>query len=405
MTKRVVGFLSVLLVSSAAAVAQPAGDAIVPFRIAVPDRVLDDLQRRLDNTRFPSQIDNTGWDYGTDLAYMRELVDYWRHNYDWRAHERRLNQLPQFKTTIDGLEIHFVHQRSRVAGAKPLVLIHGWPGSVMEFTKIMGPLTDPAKFGATEQDAFHVVALSLPGFGFSGKPATRGYSPRKIAEVIAKLMTRLGYERYGAQGGDWGGVIVRQLGLLDRSRLIGLHSNMCVAPSLQGPTANEGVSPEELKRIDAVRERMLTEVGYQQIQSTKPMSLGYGLNDSPAGLAAWMVEKFRAWSDSKGNIESRFSKDELLTNIMIYWVTESGPSSARIYFENRVDPGAQGRVEVPFGCARFPGEVFANVPRKAVEAAYNVVQYTEMPSGGHFAALEEPELLAADVRKLFRNLK
>jgi len=405
MTKRVLAVVLGVLLTSVIPAAQSSGDAIVPFRIAVPERVLTDLERRLESTRFPSQIDGSGWDYGTDVSYMRDLVDYWRHKYDWRAHERRLNQLPQFKTTIDGLEIHFVHQRSRVAGAKPLVLIHGWPGSVMEFTKIIGPLTDPVKFGATEQDAFHVVALSLPGFGFSGKPSTRGYSPRKIAEVISKLMTRLGYERYGAQGGDWGGVIVRQLGLLDRSRLIGLHSNMCVAASLQGPAAMEGVSPEELKRIEAVRERMLTEVGYQQIQSTKPMSLGYGLNDSPVGLAAWIVEKFRAWSDSKGNIESRFSKDELLTNIMIYWVTESGPSSARIYFENRVDPGAQGRVEVPFACARFPGEVFANVPRKAVEAAYNVVQYTDMPSGGHFAALEEPELLAADVRKFFRDLK
>ena len=385
--------------------AQPADEPIVPFRIAVSDRVLADLQRRLDNTRFPSQIDGSGWDYGTDLAYMRELVQYWRHKYDWRAHERRLNQLPQFKTTIDGLEIHFVHQRSRLLNAKPVVLIHGWPGSFMEFTKVIDRFTEPVRFGASEQDAFHVVALSLPGFGFSGKPTERGFSPRKIAEVVAKLMTRLGYQRYGAQGGDWGGIIIRQLGLLDRSRLIGLHSNMCVASALTGPNANDGVPAEELKRIDAIRERMATEIGYQQIQSTKPMTLGYGLNDSPVGLAAWIVEKFRTWSDSQGRVESRFSKDELLTNIMIYWVTESGPSSARIYFENRVDPGAQGRVEVPFACARFPAEVFANVPRKAVEAAYNVVQYTEMTSGGHFAAFEEPELLAADVRKFFRNLK
>ena len=385
--------------------AQPAGGAIVPFRIAVSDRVLTDLQRRLENTRCPSQIDGSGWDYGTDLAYMRELVAYWRHKYDWRAHERRLNQLPQFKTTIDGLEIHFVHQRSLVPQAKPLILIHGWPGSFMEFTKIIDRFTDPVRFGASDRDAFHVVALSLPGFGFSSKPTARGFSPRKIAEVVSKLMTRLGYERYGAQGGDWGGIIVRQLGLLDQSRLIGLHSNMCVAPALTGPNATQGVSAEELKRIDAIRERMATEIGYQQIQSTKPMTLGYGLNDSPVGLAAWIVEKFRTWSDSQGRVESRFSKDELLTNIMIYWVTESGPSSARIYFENRVDPGAQGRVEVPFACARFPAEVFANVPRKAVEAAYNVVQYTEMASGGHFAALEEPELLAADVRKFFRNLR
>ena len=408
MSRAAVLVATILTVLFAAAVPQgqaPVGSAIVPFRIAVPDSVLQDLKRRLDSARFPSDIDGSGWSYGTDLAYMRELVEYWRLKYDWRVHERRLNQLPQFKTVIDGLEIHFVHQRSRAANARPLMLIHGWPGSVMEFTKIIDRLTDPVRFGASEQDAFHVVALSLPGFGFSGKPTTRGYSPRKIAEVVSKLMTRLGYERYGAQGGDWGGIVVRQLGFIDRPRLIGLHSNMCVAPPLSGPNANDGVPAEELKRIDAIRERMTTEIGYQQIQSTKPLTLGYALNDSPVGLAAWIVEKFRAWSDSKGDIESRFSKDELLTNIMIYWVTESGPSSARIYFENRVDPGAQGRVEVPFACARFPGEVFANVPRKAVAAAYNLVQYTEMPSGGHFAAFEEPELLAADVRKFFRNLK
>jgi microsomal epoxide hydrolase len=303
------------------------------------------------------------------------------------------------------LQIHFVHQQSNVRDAKPLVLIHGWPGSVVEFTKIIDRLTNPVRFGAAEGDAFHVVALSLPGFGFSGKPTTRGMSPRRIAEIVSKLMERIGYARYGAQGGDWGGIIVRQLGLLDRARLIGVHSNMCVAPALTGPTANDGVPQHELARIEAIRARMATEIGYQQIQATKPMTLGYGLNDSPVGLAAWIVEKFRTWSDSKGNVESRFSKDGLLTNIMVYWVTETAPSSARIYFENRVDPGAQGRVEVPFACARFPGEVFANVPRKAVEAAYNLVQYTEMASGGHFAAFEEPDLLAQDIRRFFRNLK
>lgn len=405
MPKSVALPVAIVLLSASVFSQAPSGDAIVPFRIAVPDHVLSDLHRRLDNTRLPSPIDGAGWDYGTDPSYMRELLAYWRQKYDWRAHERRLNQLPQFKTVIDGLEIHFVHQKSNVTTAKPLVLIHGWPGSFAEFTKVIDRFTDPARFGGTAQDAFHVVALSLPGFGFSGKPTTRGYSPRKIAEVISKLMTRLGYDRYGAQGGDWGGIIVRQLGFLDRARLIGLHSNMCMAPGLTGPNANEGVPPGELKRIDAIRERMATEVGYQQIQSTKPMSLGFGLNDSPAGLAAWIVEKFRAWSDSKGNIESRFSKDELLTNIMIYWVTETAPSSARIYFEYRVDPGAQGRVEVPFACARFPGEVFANVPRKAIEAAYNVVQFTDMRSGGHFAAMEEPSLLVEDVRKFFRPLQ
>ena len=250
-----------------------------------------------------------------------------------------------------------------------------------------------------------MVALSLPGYGFSGKPTMPGYSPRKIAEVIAKLMATLGYERYGAQGGDWGGLIVRQLGHVDRSHLIGLHSNMCVAVSPQGTDPALGVPPDESRRVESLRERMVNEIGYQQIQSTKPMTVGYGLNDSPVGLAAWIVEKFRAWSDSGGNVESRFSKDELLTNIMIYWVTQSAPSSIRLYYENRVDPGITARVEVPFACTKFPGEVFANVPRKWVEAQYNLMQYTEMKSGGHFGAFEEPVQLADDIRKFFRLLR
>jgi len=380
-------------------------DGIVPFRIDVPQPVLDDLQSRLKNTRFPSEIEGSGWEYGTSLSYMRELVAYWRNAYDWRTHERRLNQLPQFKTNIDGLAVHFVHQRSRVPNATPLVLIHGWPGSIMEFTKVIDRLTDPQRFDGTERDAFHVVALSLPGYGFSGKPTVPGYSPRKIAEVIAKLMARLGYERYGAQGGDWGGLIIRQLGHVDKAHLIGLHSNMCVAVTPQGNNPTSGVSPEESGRIEALRQRMVNEIGYQQIQSTKPMTLGYGLNDSPVGLAAWIVEKFRMWSDSGGNVESRFSKDDLLTNIMIYWVTESAPSSIRLYYENRIDPGITARVDVPFACAKFPGEVFANVPRQWVEAQYNLIQYSEMTAGGHFGAFEEPVQLVEDIRKFFRRVR
>jgi microsomal epoxide hydrolase len=224
-----------------------------------------------------------------------------------------------------------------------------------------------------------------------------------MAQTVAQLMARLGYTRYGAQGGDWGAAIVRQLGLVDPTHLVGLHSNMCVAATPSGPNPNEGVPAEELKRVQAAQARTATELGYFQIQSTKPMTLGFGLNDSPAGLAAWIVEKFRTWSDSGGNVEKRFTKDELLTNITIYWVTETAPSSVRLYFENRVDAGLPGRVEVPFACARFPGEIFAIVPRTWIEAQYNVVQFTEMPRGGHFAAMEEPELLVEDVRKFFRG--
>jgi pimeloyl-ACP methyl ester carboxylesterase len=394
-----------VLAASTAAIAQApvASDAIVRFRINVPDAMLDDLKERLARTRFPSEIEQSGWDYGTNLAYLRELVTYWRTKYDWREEERKLNQLPQYTTTIDGIVIHFVHQRSSQPTATPLMMIHGWPGSFFEFTKVIGPLTEPTAFGGSAADAFHVVALSLPGFGFSGKPRTGGYSPARTARIVAQLMARLGYNRYAAQGGDWGAAIVRQLGLIDREHLIGLHSNMCLANAPPGPNPNDGVPETDLKRMQAAQARSANELGYFQIQSTRPMTLGYGLNDSPAGLAAWIVEKFRAWSDSDGDVEKKFTKDELLTNVMIYWVTESGPSSVRIYYENRLDAGVTGRVEVPFACARFPREMFAIVPTKWLEAQYNLQQLTDMPRGGHFAALEEPQLLVEDLRKFFRG--
>jgi pimeloyl-ACP methyl ester carboxylesterase len=389
--------------TTATVFAQAPSDTIVPFRIDVPNPVLEDLRERLARTRFPSEVEQSGWEYGANLAYLKELVAYWRTTFNWREQERRLNQLPQFTTTIDSVSIHFVHQRSSHAGAVPLVMIHGWPGSFFEFTKVIGPLTEPTKFGGAASDAFHVVALSLPGYGFSGKPRTRGYSPARIARIVAQLMARLGYTRYGAQGGDWGAAIVRQLGLVDREHVIGLHSNMCLANPPPGSNPNAGVPEAELERVQAAQARSANELGYFQIQSTRPMTLGYGLNDSPVGLAAWIVEKFRAWSDSDGNVEKKFTKDELLTNVMIYWVTETAPSSVRLYFENRVDAGQSGRVEVPFACARFPREMFAIVPTKWVEAQYNLQQLTDMPSGGHFAALEEPQLLVEDVRKFFRG--
>ena len=385
------------------AFAQSTPDAVVPFRIGVPDATLRDLRARLANTRFPDAIDGSAWEAGTDLTYLKSLVAYWRTGFDWRAQERRLNQLPQFTTTIDGVSIHFVHQRSSHSDARPLVLIHGWPGSFVEFTKVIGPLTEPTRHGAEAGDAFHVVALSLPGFGFSGKPREAGFNTTRIARVVAQLMSRLGYTRYGAQGGDWGAAIVRQLGLIDADHLMGLHSNMCLAGAPAGADPNAGVSEPELQRQRAAQARLATGLGYFQIQSTKPMSVSYGLTDSPAGLAAWIVEKFQAWSDSGGNVETRFSKDELLTNITLYWVTGTAASSARIYFENRLDGGAQGRVDVPFACARFPGDFLASAPRQWIAAQYNLVQFTDMPRGGHFAAMEEPELLVQDVRTFFRN--
>lgn len=389
---------------NAAARASAGSDAIVPFKIQVPDETLRDLKARLARTRFPDEIPGTGWDYGTDLAYLKSLVAYWRDRFDWRAQERKLNEFDQYKTTIDGLEIHFIHQRSKVPNAFPLAVTHGWPGSIVEFTKVIGPLTDPVKYGGRAEDAFNVVAISLPGFGFSGKPADRGYSPEKMGTIIAKLMARLGYQRYGVQGGDWGGIISRLVALDDPAHVAGLHLNFCTAGPPAGANPNDGVPPVELQRYQARQTYMENERAYQQIQGTKPQTLGFSLDDSPAGLAAWIVEKFHAWCDCDGNVESRFTKDELLTNITLYWVTQTGTSSTRIYFENRVATGNPGKVTVPTACALFPKEITVP-PRKWVEARYNLVRWTEMPRGGHFAALEQPELLVNDVRAFFHDLR
>jgi pimeloyl-ACP methyl ester carboxylesterase len=380
-------------------------DAIAPFRIKVPDAALSDLKERLARTRFPGEIAGSGWDYGTNLAYLKELATYWHTRFDWRAAERRLNQFDQFTTNIDGLQVHFIHQRSKNPRALPLVVTHGWPGSIAEFTKVIGPLTDPAAHGGSEADAFHVVAISLPGFGFSGKPTERGYSPERIAGIVAKLMARLGYSRYGLQGGDWGSSISRWVALNDGSHVAGLHLNFCLAgppPGVKDP--NEGVPPAELERMRARQSFFETERGYFLEQSTKPQTVGYGLDDSPAGLAAWIVEKFRSWSDVDGNVERKFTKDELLTNVTIYWVTQTATSSARIYYENARAAGPQRRVEVPTGCAVFPKEI-SFAPRRWVEAQYNLTRWTEMPRGGHFAALEEPELFVDDVRAFFRTVR
>jgi microsomal epoxide hydrolase len=383
-----------------------AGAAIVPFTIRVADEVLADLKQRLSRTRLPDEIPGASWDYGTNLQYLRELIAYWREGFDWRAQERRLNQLEQFKTNIDTLDIHFVHRRSGQPGALPIVVIHGWPGSFFEFTKIIGPLTNPAGHGGRAEDAFHFVALSLPGYGFSDKPQERGYSPERMARIVATLMARLGYSRYGVQGGDWGSVIGRQVAIQDAARVVGLHSNFCNAgPPTGSQDPNAGVPVAELERTRGRQAFMENERGYFQIQATKPQTLGYGLNDSPAGLAAWIVEKFRTWCDCDGDVERRFSKDELLTNITIYWVTQTITSSTRIYYENLRSPSSQGgRVTVPTGCAVFPKELLIP-PRRWVEARDNLTRWTEMPRGGHFAALEQPDLLVEDVRAFFRTLR
>jgi epoxide hydrolase len=402
MIKRIA--LVIALVLSSAAV--PRGqETIVPFKIRVPDAVLADLKQRLARTRFPGEIAGSNWDYGTNPSYLKELVTYWQQKFDWRAAEKQLNQFEQFTTNIDGLDIHFIHQRSKNPNAMPLAITHGWPGSVVEFTKIIPLLTDPAAHGGNAGDAFHVVAMSLPGFGFSGKPTERGYSPERMAGILAKLMARLGYTKYGLQGGDWGSSISRFAAINDASHVAGLHLNFCLAGAPAGAKdPNEGVTPAELERTRARQAFFDTERGYFLEQSTKPQTIGSALDDSPAGLAAWIVEKFRSWSDVNGNVEQKFTKDELLTNITLYWVTQSGTSSARIYYESQRAKPPQGRVQVPTACAVFPKEI-SIAPRRWVEAQYNVTRWTEMPRGGHFAALEEPNLLVDDVRAFFRTLR
>jgi pimeloyl-ACP methyl ester carboxylesterase len=385
---------------------QPSAEAIRPFTIRVSDAVLADLKARLANARISEPLQGDGWTYGTDIRYLRELVVYWRNAFDWRAQERRLNQFEQFTTTIDGLSVHFIHRRSKHANALPLLITHGWPGSFVEFAKIIGPLTDPEAHGGRPEDAFHVAIPSIPGFAFSDAPREPGYDPARIAAIEAKLMARLGYTRYGLQGGDWGSIISTQIALLDAPHLAGLHLNMCFGAAPAGADPNAGLTDRERERLKARQAFQTEETGYQQIQGTKPQTLGVALNDSPVGLAAWIVEKFRTWCDCSGNPETVFTKDELLTNITLYWVTQTAASSARIYYESRhAPPSTTGRrIEVPTACADFPKEIIWS-PRRWLEPRYNITRWTEMPRGGHFAAFEQPQLLVDDLRAFFKDLR
>ena len=383
---------------------------IVPFRVDVPQAAIDDLRSRLANTRLPDQIPGTSWEYGTERSYLEELLAHWMNEFDWRAQETRINAFDQFTTVIDDVDTHFIHQRSANPDAIPLMIVHGWPGSISEFLDIIPPLVDPAAHGGDSEDSFHVIAPSLPGFGYSGIPAARGYNPERIAHMLAELMERLGYESYAIAGGDWGAIINRHLANHYPERLIGLHSNMILA----GPPADEEqrnrADPEELALTSARAAYMQNETGYQAIQGTKPQTLGYGLADSPAGVAAWIVEKFHGWSDlpqgPDGNLDDNFSRDDLLTNISIYWFTGTITSSTRIYYENRNTPAEKPieYIDVPTGAAIFPAEIYL-APRAWAEAAYDLRHWTLMPRGGHFAALEQPELYLNDLREFFRTLR
>jgi microsomal epoxide hydrolase len=367
---------------------------IEPFRIEIADEVLADLRERLARTRWPEPVPGTGWDAGTDTAYLKSLCAYWEKEFDWRAAERRLNAHEQFRTEVDNQPVHFIHARSEDPDALPLLLSHGWPGSVAEFEKVIPELTKPGP------DAFHVVAPSLPGFGWSTPVREAGWGPRRIGTAYAELMARLGYERYGAQGGDWGSMIASELALAAPERVCGIHLNLLIA----GPAPEDDpaqFTEEEKAALPRMQIMGGAESGYLRLQATKPYTLGHALDDSPAGLASWIVEKFHGWTDPG----SQLSYDELLTNITLYWVTGTAHSAARIYYENARQGLARTYVPTPTGHARFPAERITTPSRRWAGRHYNVTHWTDMPRGGHFAAMEEPELLVEDVRAFFRTLR
>jgi microsomal epoxide hydrolase len=380
-------------------------ETIERFEIHVDDSVLDDLRRRLATTRFPDHIEGTGWEYGFALDYLRELVDYWRDEYDWRAQEARLNEMPHFRTRIDGQSIHFIHARSSQADAFPLLLMHGWPGSIVEFLDVVPRLAEPQAHGDAAGDAFDVIVPSLPGYGFSEPPRERGWDVRRIARAFVELMGRLGYARYGAQGGDWGAQIATRIGALDAQHCAAIHLNMPIAarPEQPGP-----LSEEDEADLAAMARFQREEAAYALVHGTKPQTLGVALNDSPAGLLAWIVEKFRTWSDCGGHPENAIPRERLITNVMLYWVTQTITSSTRLYWETRhggLWEGAPEFVAAPTGVARYPKEEVLRFPRAWVERQYNVTHWAVLPRGGHFAAMEQPALFVADVQDFFRTVR
>jgi pimeloyl-ACP methyl ester carboxylesterase len=376
---------------------------VTPFRIAIPEETLVDLKARLTRTRWPDQVEGSGWDYGTDVTYAKELCDYWCTHFDWRAQERALNELPHFRATVEGLGVHFIHVRGRGPNPLPLILTHGWPSTFFELVKLIPFLTDPAAHGGADSDSFDVVIPSMPGYGFSDIPPTR-FASTRVPFMWEKLMRGLGYGRFGAHGGDIGGGVTARLGqLFPASTVAAIHTT-----SVYGSIQNGDRPPSEAEKAYLAQQDRWNreEWAYGEVQGTRPQSLAVGLNDSPAGLAAWIVEKYRAWSDCDGIIESVFSKDELLTNLTIYWATHTIASSFRPYWDTRHNPSPLPWVpiKVPCGIAIFPKDI-ATPPREFAERSYNVQHWTQMPRGGHFPGLEQPELLAEDLRAFFRRVR
>jgi pimeloyl-ACP methyl ester carboxylesterase len=377
---------------------------IRPFHIDIPQADLDDLRERLSRSRFPDELPGVGWDLGVPLGYLKELTEYWATTYDWREYEARINAFPQFTTTIDGQNIHFLHVRSPEADATPLVLTHGWPGSIVEFLDIIGPLTDPRTHGGDPADAFHAVIPALPGYGFSGPTTERGWNLRRTAEAWATLMTRLGYGRYGAQGGDWGSGISRELGLVAADHVIGVHLNTLLTFPTGAPGEMENLTEVDKARLDQLNRFQRQLSGYLQIQSTRPQTLAYGLADSPVGQLAWIAEKFKEWTDSDTRPEDAIDRDHLLTDVALYWFTNTAASSARLYYEFAHSWSMPQTSTTPTGVAVFLYD-FAPPIRSFAERNDNIVHWTEFDRGGHFAALEQPDMLIGDIRRFFRQLR
>jgi epoxide hydrolase len=376
-------------------------DAIKPFRISVADDILDDLKSRLRHTRWPEAELVEDWSQGVPLNWIQEICRYWAEEYDWRTREVRLNRFPQFVTGIDGQGVHFLHVRSPHPNAMPLIVTHGWPGSIVEFMKVIEPLADPVADGGDAADAFHVVCPSLPGFAFSDKPQAKGFGVERIAQTWASLMARLGYASYGAQGGDWGSAVTTALGALDGAHCRGIHITLAMGVR---PNAGEQPTAEEARTLKAIKYYRDWDSGYSKQQSTRPQTVGYALTDSPAGQAAWILEKFWAWTDCDGDPQNILNRDELLDNVMLYWVTATAASSARLYWESFGRPRPI-KVTVPTGVAVFPKEIVPPVQKWMGEAFPNIQHWSEMPKGGHFAAFEQPELFVKEVRSFFRKLR
>ncbi|WP_204078773.1 epoxide hydrolase family protein [Planotetraspora phitsanulokensis] len=372
------------------------------FRIDVPQAQLDDLRDRLAATRWPDELPGVDWSYGVPVDYARRLAEYWRTGFDWRAAEARLNAFPQFTTHIDGQNVHFLHVRSPEPDALPLIITHGWPGSVAEFTKVIGPLTEPAAHGGEPADAFHVVAPSIPGFGFSGPTTETGWDLNRVAGAWAELMRRLGYHRYGAQGGDSGAVISPMLGRADSAHVVGVHVNGGLGFPTGDPAEFEGLTEAELARLGQYQDQ--DRAGYAVIQATRPQTLAFGLHDSPAAQLAWIAEKFKEWTDPARELpEDAVDVDQLLTDISVYWFTGTAASSARLYKETQKSWGKAAEYSpLPHGVAVFPGDPGV---RRIAERDHKVVHWSEFDRGGHFAAMEAPELLVEDIRAFFRTVR